>query len=389
MILKNARLIGALSGGFSSESTQILLQDGKITRIFEGEVPKDSAQEIYDCRGMTLLPGLFDIHTHVTGLVDFDHTDKKALDAQAERYLEYGFTTIRDCGSMDRCVNDLRDRIDRGLACGPNILSCGKIVTPTETSSKDSLLPMYSEADGPYEMRKAARREIAEGADFIKTMASGSAFHRQGIPNQPIIMEDELSALVQAANKKNTYVAAHAHADSSIALCIKSGVRTIEHATYIKEETIRLLMDTPECFLVPTLAAMHVSVPDEEGFWSRRLGEMLKICCENISTTYEVGAKLGFGTDSAPGMEQYEQGMEFRFRKELCGMENTDILLQATRYSAEIVGLADTTGTIKEGYTADLILVDGKPDQDISVMYHKPVRVIKGGRFIAGYQTWT
>ena len=382
MIFKNCRLVGALTDGIASEHGAVWIDEkGLIRKIYksETEVEDTDGQKVFDCKGKTLLPGLFDIHTHVTGLVDVDYTKKTEMERQAQEYLKYGFTTIRDCGSMKRSVSELRDRIKNRKTVGPDILSCGKIVTPTETSEKDSLMPMYAEADGPYEMRKKARREIAEGADFIKTMASGSAFHRQGIPLQPIIMEDEIQELVKTAKMKGTYVAAHAHADAAIALCIKNGVRTIEHATYLGEESLDLLKNTKDCYLVPTLAAMYVSVSDPDGYWSRRLGEMLTACTKRIQRAYKEGLKLGFGTDSTVGMPQYEEGMEFRYRKELCHMDDLDILLQATKYSAEIVGLDNVSGEIKEGLQADFILVDGKPDQDISVMYHRPEHVWKKG----------
>lgn len=382
MIFKNCRLVGALTDGIESEHGAVWIDEkGLIKKVYQSEadVKEMKEQPRFDCEGKTLLPGLFDIHTHVTGLVDVDYMNEADMNRQAEEYLKYGFTTIRDCGSMERSVSELRNRIENGQFTGPDILSCGKIVTPTETSQKDSLMPMYSEADGPYEMRKKARREMAEGADFIKTMASGSAFHRQGIPLQPIIMEDEIQELVKTARMKGTYVAAHAHADSAIALCVKSGVRTIEHATYLGKETLQLLKAKKDCYLVPTLAAMYVSISDPDGYWSRRLGEMLTECTTRIQSAYEAGLKLGFGTDSTVGMPQYDEGMEFRYRKEMCHMKDLDILLQATKYSAEIVQMEKKTGEIKEGLQADLILVDGKPDQDISVMYQRPEHVWKKG----------
>ena len=106
---------------------------------------------------------------------------------------------------------------------------------------------------------------------------------------------------------------------------------------------------------------------------------MLKLTAGRIKSAYEAGLKLGFATDSTVGMDQYEEGIEFRFRKELCGMKDLDILLQATKYNAEILGIEKETGEIKEGLAADLILVSGKPEQDISVMYHKPEAVFLAG----------
>ena len=377
MILNHCRLVAELTENIASEDGAVAIENGIITQIWD--TPQEAG---FDCKKKTLLPGLLDIHTHVTGLTDLDYTSVDAVAKQAAQYLEYGFTTIRDCGSMDRIVHEVRDAINRGRQIGPDILSCGRILTPTETSSRDSLMPMYSEADGPYEMRKVARRELAEKADFIKVMASGSAFHPQGVPKHPIMMEDELREITAVAAMKGTYVAAHAHADSAIEECIRLGVRTIEHATYLSEETLELLLKTKDCFLVPTLAAMYVSVSDPDGFWEKRLGQMLDACAENIRRAYLAGCKLGFGTDSTAGMQQYEKGIEFRYRKEKCGMKAIDILLQATVYSAQIAGVSDRVGSIGIGKQADLVLVDGKPDLDISCMYHKPEHVWKRGTLI-------
>lgn len=120
--------------------------------------------------------------------------------------------------------------------------------------------------------------------------------------------------------------------------------------------------------------------PPEMEFLLDKLKNMLEISSVCIKNAYEAGLKLGFATDSTVGMDQYEEGIEFRFRSELCGMSNVDILLQATKVNAEIIGLADTVGEIRENLLADLIVVDGKPDEDISVMYHKPEMVFKSGK---------
>ena len=374
MILNHCRLIAPLSGGTSTEDGAVVIENGVIQAVCASP-----AASGFDCGGKTLLPGLIDLHTHITGLTDLDWKDDAALAHQAGLYLAHGFTTIRDCGSLDRAANHLRDRIAAGKCAGPRIIACGRILTPTEVPENDPLMPMYSIADGKYEFLKAARREFAEGGDFLKIMASGSAFHPGGIPNQPLLLDEELEMAVRAAQMKGSSVAAHAHADAAIARCARLGVHTIEHATYISAETIELIKNTPNCYLVPTLAAMYVSVPDESGFWSRRLGEMLRQCADNIRRAYLAGLKPGFGTDSSADMPQYEQGIEFRYRSELCGMKNIDILLQATKYSAEILGLSDEIGEIRSGLQADLILVDGNPDQNISVMYHLPDQVWKDG----------
>ena len=390
MILKNCRLLPELSPVSEAATADLEISEGFVVKIscepLEGET-------CFDCEGKTLLPGLIDLHTHISGLrgpgSSTFRTPMKALVEYADqtrRYLDYGYTTVRDCGSLGRVANFVRDLVCRDVLEGPDIISCGLILIPTEVEESDEIYDMYVNCDSPDEFRKGVRKELAEHADYIKIMASGSAFHPTGILSQPILAREELQAAVDAAALKGSYVAAHAHGDAAVRTCIETGVKTIEHATYIGEETLEILKQTEGCYLVPTLSAMHVSRPDgeESSFWLQRLSEMLKFCTENIERAYRAGCKLGFGTDSTVTMDQYEQGLEFKFRKEFCHMDNMDILLQATRYSAEIADIGDRVGRIEEGYLADLILVDGNPDEEMSVMYRRPEKVWKRGRLVRG-----
>ncbi len=385
MLLRHVRLIGAVSGGVETESGTVRVEDGKISGVFKDNIPCKEGETFFDCEGKTLTPGLIDLHTHITGLRNYSPSDVKSpmkilcdAAAQAASYLDYGFTTIRDCGSVDRAANFVRAMQEEGTVCAPHILSCGLILSPTEIKEADSIYEMYAFGDGADEFRKLARRELAEEGDFVKIMASGAAFHPQGVPKEPIIEEDELRETVRVADRKGSYVAAHAHADGAIRACISAGVRTIEHATYLSEETLSLLKETKDCYLVPTLAAMFVSGSDESGFWHKRLGAMLDSCSAGIAKAYRAGLLIGFGTDSAAGMKQYTDGIEFYYRRENCGMKDLDILRQATGISAEIAGLK--TGKVEVGFPADLALWDGKPDQDIMSLSHRPAAVWLSGK---------
>lgn len=381
MFLNHCRLHGAFTGGYSGEDCCVEIKDGKIISVGPA---RPEGPDTYDCGGKTLLPGLIDLHTHITSLsgvgVAQAHDPMQLLveaAGQANRYLRHGFTTIRDCGSIKRSANYVKRLIARGIMQGPDILACGNTLMPSVTAGSSSITKY---CDGVEEYRKAVRQEVAAQSDFIKIYASGSAISPTGVPKNPIMTYEEIKTTVDTAEANGLYVAAHCHADSAIRNCIRAGVRTIEHATYLSEETVDELLTAKNTCLIPTLSAMYVSQtdPKERAFWLARLTPMLESSAKTIGYAYRAGALIGFGTDSAPMSPQYDTGVEFRYRKEYCGMTNEDILLQATKNNAMIAGLTDR-GEIREGMKVDLVLVDGDPVADISAMYTPPVQVWKNG----------
>lgn len=393
MWIDHVRLLPELSGGVAAQQGSVQVEEGRITAVCQGNAPT-GAEDVIDGGGRTLLPGLIDAHTHIACLRGFDScqlrdplrffTDTCLF---TQRYLDYGFTTIRDCGVPLRVANAARDAVERGLFTGPHILASGLILSPTEVPEDDGIRDMYTWVDSPDQGRRAARKELAQQADFVKVMASGSALHKHGVPVQPILTEPELSTIVEAAALKGSYVAAHAHGDGAIRLCVDCGVRTIEHASYISEETIDALLHTGNTWLIPTISAMYQNPETTSAAYQylveklRRMMEQSGIC---LRRAYEAGVPMGFGTDSCPGMDQYEQGLEFLLRREVCGMKDRDILMQATLHNARALGIDGETGAIRPGLRADLLLVDGAPEEDISVLCRRPDMVFVDGCRVRG-----
>lgn len=186
MLLNHCRLYAPLSGGFAGEDCCVELDGGKIVSVGPA---RPNAADDYDCGGRTLLPGLIDLHTHITFLrnvgVAQAHDPMQLVveaAAQADRYLRHGFTTIRDCGSIRRSANYVRQLIDRRLMAGPDILACGQTLMPSVTAST-GVGDITHYCDGAEEFRKAVREEVAAQADFIKIYASGSAFLLPACPS--------------------------------------------------------------------------------------------------------------------------------------------------------------------------------------------------------------
>lgn len=383
MIINHCRLVAALSGGVAAEDGFVEVQDGKITAV--SAVPAADGTADFDAQGRTLLPGLIEAHTHVgmsrSAANDMDQLSQAIK--KVKRYLDYGFTTVRDCGSIHGAALYLRGLIRDGAVEGPSLIACGHILYPSVMAAPGIERYGVRMSDGVDEYLKHAREEAAAGADFLKIYASGSAALPTGVPKHPIMLDEEIGIVVKTANMNGMYVSAHCHADEAIRSCVKAGVKTIEHATYLSEDTIRMIADTPDCFLIPTLSPLYVSEDDEErDFWEKRMEPMRRASFPAFAKAFEAGLKMGFGTDLSPGSEQYEKGVEFRFRRDECGIPDLEILKQATVHNAEILGMAEHAGTVEKGKNADLVLFDGKPDCDIMEMAKKPRAVWKRGRLV-------
>lgn len=382
-----------MTEGFSGTSCDVLLDGEKIKGIYACGECAEAAEDTLELNGKYLLPGFFDLHVHLTlsggdTLIDNAKTAvQQALDAAkfAKDSLLAGFTTIRDVGSSYNVAIDLRNAINEGKLTGPNIYASGKIVTATEVGN-DFFEGLYSEADGDAQIWKAVRQEMKDGADFIKIMGTGAVMNPGGEPGQPIYRLDELKSVVAAAAFKDTYVATHCHGTRAIKDSITAGVRTLEHASILDDEAIEMLKGNDKTYIVPTLKiiwGLADSVPESSTFMKAKAKRVLECIRVGIRKAYDEGLVLGFGTDTgAVPLIHGENGDEFMLRKEFWNMDEIDIIKQATINSAVIIGKAEEYGTIKAGKYADLVVVDGDPIKDISVLRNKVDTVIKSGAIV-------
>lgn len=391
--LKNCRLIPELTEGFAGQYADIVLDKERIISIAApGEDKTFSGREI-DASGCTVLPGFFDLHAHLylselnLQVIDSKNPVDTAFDVYAfsREYLRQGYTTIRDAGCPYHVTRGLMNARKKGIINVPEIISSGHAITPTE-GGNDEYSIMYEVADGAEEFRKAARKQFEAGNDVVKVMVTGAFLNESGDPGQTIVTEDELRAAVEIASMKGSYVMGHAHGAEGIKLGIRCGLRTIEHGCFIDDEGIEMLKNSDSCFMIPT-GTVSIACIDEgatglnEGAAekSRMYEEIEKEC---VNKAYRAGLKMGFGSDADYENFAKKPGLEFLSRTEWYDFEYLDILLQATRYSAEIAGMDDRKGTIKVGKASELVVVEGNPDEDIYVMKKKPKFVLCRGEVI-------
>ena len=390
VVLKNARILPELTEGFDGDRADIVIENGLIQEIkAPGTV---AAADAYDMTGKTVIPGLIEAHLHLDlcGMNTFEENVQpdayRVMRAVklAQDNLRMGYTTVRDVGDRNNIIISVARAFDEGMVMGPTVLASGKIISPTEAGN-EFFGDMYLEADSPEEYRKAVRTQYQVGAKWIKIMGTGAMMNPGATPGVPIIMEDELKAACDTAKFVNRPVAVHCHGTDGIKMCIRCGVRTIEHSSIMDDECIRMYKAQDQTFMIPTLSApfsfieMPELVPE---FMTKQATKVVKILSEGMIAAYEAGIKMGWGTDAGVYEGSHGNGLyEFRIRVNKLGMKPIDTLLQATKYNSEILYIDDKVGTIKEGKVADLVAYDGASDQDIEVLGDVAC-VFKNGRLV-------
>lgn len=395
--LTNGHLIDG-TGRDLQENVTLVIKGDIIRNISREKTPLPSPEKtirIIDLEGGYILPGLWNMHVHLSDLLP-DVNDmlgrepvlpasiragRNAMDA-----LRRGFTGLRVVGERDYLDIAWREAFDAGVFVGPRIFAAGKVVTPTEGDPENPGWPVEFYADGPAEIRKALRQNIARGIDFVKIFA-------------PPLQPDEMSAIIDLAHSRGLKVTAHADGENA-RRAVEAGVDCIEHGTMISDETIRLMAERGT-FLCPTvvcnLSRDYIQEREErlaeQGFSLDRNvveGRVLvaradvrspKIAArhrEIIVESARAGVKILSGSDSNPlgelGLLEIEQLV-------LSGLTEMQALLAATRNGAEWCGVLDRLGTVEEGKTADLIVVSENPLDSIYNL-RKLKLVIKDGQSV-------
>lgn len=374
--LVNGRVFSAETGVLERD---VMIRDGYLTAE---EVSHDA--EIIDLDGKFLMPGLIDVHTHLgeqPSLIEVEGEEPllpavhgHLVAATAQRALAMGITTVRDVGARGDVVFEVRQAMRHGAFLGPRMLISGRIVSATSPGGHH-FAGMYREADGPDEMRKAAREQIRRGSDFVKIMMTGARSVELENPGPSQVTFEEVEALVSEVHRLGYRVAAHCEGLEGTILAIEAGVDTIEHGFYLNERPDLLeQMATNGQTLVPTLTFLYDITDQTHDEWSDHLQERGQHNVDHAKKT--LGAALDAGVSVAMG---FDSKPEERAASELAlmvgaGMPPERALDSATRAGAAAIGLGHLIGTIEPGMMADLVVVDGDPLEDISIL-SDPARI--------------
>ncbi|MEQ1746211.1 MAG: amidohydrolase family protein [Saprospiraceae bacterium] len=380
----------------------VVVEGNRIARVEKGYLTPSAGVAVIDLRDKTVLPGLIDCHVHLEWEQSrTSYTDRFTVgDAEsairgvvfARRTLRAGFTTVRDLGGRGANIA-LRNAINQGWVQGPRILTAGRVLSITgghgdiTTGAREDLFdppPGFEDgiADGPDACRAAVRNQVKRGADLIKVAATGGVLSMARDGRLPHYAEDELAAIVRTARDLGVPVAAHAHGDEGIRRAAAAGVASIEHGTFMSDETLQI-MKKMGTWYVPTLTAgwaVSDSAQYAPGFFPevvrvKAMGIGPKIS-ETLGRAYRQGVKIAFGTDSGV-FPHGKNGLEFQFMAK-AGMQPWDILRSATGNAAELMGMQDKVGAIAPGRFADIVAVQGDPLTDIRAM-ENVVFVMKNG----------
>jgi len=378
--LTGARLFDG-TGAPVRESAAVLVEDGIIRRVADaGEPCPDGARQL-DVGQRVLMPGLIDAHTHAAGRVPkvlrgaeapLPGTAAHFLQAELRGYLRLGVTTIRVTGSQAQTPQEARQAMRYGAFRGPRLLTCAKIISATAPGGR-FYGTMYREADGPDDMRRAAREQIRAGADFIKVMTTGARSNEMEDPDPLQLTEAELSAVIDEAHRMGFRVSAHAEGLDGCAAAIRHGVDTVEHGMYLhRRPDLLAAMAAAGQVLVPTLSGYyHMAglgdVIDPAGALSapEMTSPLVDLAHHNIDegtasmlAASKAGVKIAVGSD-----ESHATGLEIQ-RMIHHGLTAAETLMAATQTAAQALGLDEHVGTVEEGKLADLLIIDGDPLQE-------------------------
>jgi len=387
--LQCGSLVDTKNGSVKNEVT-VVVSGNKISSVDKGFQSGGAEDRIIDLRDKTVLPGLIDMHVHIEGQSSPDRYLKRFTDNEAdvafqstvyaERTLMAGFTTVRDLGGSGVNIA-LRKAVDKGIVKGPRIFTSGKSIATTgghgdptngyKMANLGDPGPKEGVVNSPEDGRKAVRQRYKEGSDVIKITATGGVLSVAKSGSNPQFTIEEIKAITETAKDYGMLTAAHAHGDLGMQRAIKGGIKTIEHGSYMSEETMEL-MKQYNVYMIPTISAGKKVVEKAKipGYFpevvAKKAIEVGAQIQETFGKAYKKGVPIGFGTDAGV-FPHGENAIEFHYMVE-AGMPAAEAIKAATITNAELLGLADSLGQIEGGFIADIIAVDKDPTKDVSTL---------------------
>ena len=386
-LFRNARLLTD-NADVLGASSDVLVRGNRIAQVSSAPIAAEASMTI-DVGGKTLMPGLIDAHAHITGLSlspkNIAYPESEIVFA-ASKYLQSslmdGFTTIREAGGADYRIAQL---LDAGTIVGPRLFYSGRALTQTgggadfraahELTEPSGTVGPFSVmsviVDGVDEVRRAAREELRRGATQIKLFASGGVvFPSKSHPTKYEFSLAEMKAAVEEAAARSTYVMAHIYTDEGVRRCLEAGVRSIEHANFVTEQTVATMAERG-AFFVPTFISLvqRIETAPETGL-STTIVDNLKETVEEGHRVYgwakREGVPIALGTDLWGADAQKSQLRELELRLELDSP--AEIIRSATSVNADLLMANGELGTVSPGAYADLLILDGDPLTDIRVL---------------------
>jgi len=395
------KIYDSSSGKYHLNKT-IIISGNIISSIEDGFIePKNEKILIYDLKSKVILPGLIDFHVHMeseSGGKDryINRFQENKADVAfkstlvAKKTLLAGFTTVRDVGGSGVNIS-LRNAINNGVVIGPRIFTSGKTIATTgghgdpTNGYKEGLIDDPGPKDGVVnsisDARKAVRYRYKNGADLIKITATGGVMSMAKNGQNPQFTEEVINAVVSTAKDYGMHVAAHAHGDEGMYRAVKSGVKTIEHGSIMKERTMKLMREK-NAYLVPTISAgEHVAkMAKIPGYYPDIIiPKAIEVGVQNKATTkkaLQMGVPIAFGTDAGVYPHGDNAG-EFLYMDEI-GIPAEYSIKSATITNAKLLNMENLIGQIKKGFYADIIATDKSPTEDISTLKNV-IFVMKNG----------
>lgn len=408
LVLKSGNVFDSLTGKIKKDYT-IIIEGKNISWLGkDSSFDREKNDKIIDVSEKFILPGLIECHVHLegTGTAKIDEEYMRTKSSMwaflaltnAQKQLMSGFTCVRDCGSYPDYAPSLRRFFDQRMIAGPRLLVSNRsIIQPgnQEFVGPDFLFSFlrefYETKSGVEGVTHAVRERNWQGSDFIKTATSGGVLH--GIEsklNMSFWTEEELNAMVKEAHRIGMHLACHAHGREGIYQAAKAGIDTIEHGTFIDEESADIFIEKG-LYLVPTQAALMnlnksdiiKQMPSEV---QKKINQAAEISLENHRMAFRRGVKIALGTDAGtPGNFHGETAQEIRYMVENVGMSTSQALQTATIEGARAIKLEEKIGSIELGKIADIVVCDKNPLEDISILedLRNIIHVIKDGIIMA------